>query len=35
MVEGVAETVTETLFTSASGYSIWLQEGWGMVGVHG
>lgn len=29
MVEGVAETVTETLFTSASGYSIWLQEGWG------
>ena len=28
-IEGVTETVNETLFTSASGYSIWLQEGWG------
>ena len=27
--KAVTETVNETLFTSASGYSIWLQEGWG------
>ena len=27
-VEGVTETVNETLYTSSSGYSIWLQDGW-------
>lgn len=28
IIEGETETVIETLFTSASGYSIWLQDGW-------
>ena len=27
-IEGVTETVNETLYTSSSGYSIWLQDGW-------
>ena len=27
-VEGVTETINETLYTSSSGYSIWLQDGW-------
>ena len=27
-VEGVTETVNETLYTSSSGYSVWLQDGW-------
>ena len=27
-IEGVTETVNETLYTSSSGYSIWLQNGW-------
>lgn len=27
-VEGVTETINETLYTSASGYSIWLPDGW-------
>jgi len=27
-IEGVTETINETLYTSSSGYSIWLQDGW-------
>ena len=27
-VEGVTETINETLYTSASGYTIWLPDGW-------
>ncbi len=27
-VDGVTETIEETLFTAPSGYSIWLQDGW-------
>ena len=27
-IEGVTETVNETLYTSSAGYSIWLQDGW-------
>ena len=27
-IEGATETVNETLYTSSSGYSIWLQDGW-------
>ena len=27
-IEGVTETVNETLYTSSSGYSVWLQDGW-------
>ena len=27
-IEGVTETINETLYTSSSGYSVWLQDGW-------
>ena len=34
-VEGVTETVNETLFTSASGYTIWLMDGWSLQAATG
>lgn len=29
-VEDITQTIDETLYTSASGYSFWLQEGWSL-----
>ena len=34
-VEGVTDTVNETLFTSASGYTIWLMDGWSLQAATG